>query len=213
VQANRGVSFGAYLSISYEVASSFFDKAFDLLTETNIATLRIPRKGQEGPEMHYRRALIASGYPLPEKQIIDTLTYIRFRRNAIVHFGAAPKAAYQNFAAATGPSLNRYWKNSKVQINFTNPTIGAPSENDTLDQIKLLRIVTQKFDAHLASIVDIAGLISTISNRLFGTEKVRMNLNIRDIRARKLRASLKREFGFSGLNEALEAAVKNVGVK
>lgn len=213
LQANRGVSFGAYLSTSYEIASSFTERSFELLRETNLATVRFPPTRREGPEHYYRRVLIASGYPPPRQEITDTMSFIRLRRNSIVHLGTVPSPAYQTFTVGSGPSLNTYWKKSKVQIDFTNPVVGPPSEKDTLDLIKFLRISTQHFDAHLASIVDVPCLINSVAERVFGDERVRMNLLIREKRAHKLRSLLTRDFGFSGSMGVLEAAVKTVGVR
>jgi hypothetical protein len=213
LQANRGASFGAYLSTSYEVAAGFTERARKFLQTTNASTLVIPEKGREGPERYYRRVLTASGYPLPPEGLSDTMTFIRHRRNAIVHLSATPNPTYQGFARSVGPSLNAYWKNSKVKVDFAMPTVGPPSESDSLDLIKLLRVVTQKLDAHLASIVDVSELINSVANELFGTEKVRMNLLVREKRIPKLRAKLISDFGFSGSSPAIETAASTVGIR
>jgi len=211
--SNRGISFGAYLSISYEVATGFTDKAYELLKMTNSSSIVFPKKdGGQGPEQYYRRVLTASGYSQPPKEYIDTMTFIRLRRNAIIHLSAFPKPGYESFARSIGPSLNTFWKNSKVRVDFTMPTIGPPSERDSLDMIKLLRVVTQKLDAHLASIVDVSGLTNSVAKELFGHENVKMNLLVRKERTSKLLGRLVRDFGFSGSTAAIETAVNSVGV-
>jgi hypothetical protein len=213
LNSNRGVSFGAYLSTSYEVAAGFTDKAYELLKTNNSSSVVFPKKdGGQGPEQYYRRVLTASGYSQPPKELLDTMTFVRLRRNAIIHLGASPKPGYETFARSIGPSLNTFWKNSRIRVDFTMPTIGPPSERDTLDLIKLLRVVTQKLDAHLASIIDVSGLTNFVAQELFGHENVRMNLLVRKERTRKLLARLVRDFGFSGSTAAIETAVNCVGV-
>jgi hypothetical protein len=213
LDANRGVSFGAYLSTSYEVAASFPERTFELLKKTNASTVRFPPKRPEGPEQYYRRVIAASGYALPQQEILDTLSFIRYRRNAIVHLSSVPNAAYLKFVRSSGPILASYWKRSKVQINFSTATIGPPSERDTLDLLKLLRICSQNLDAHLASIIHIPGLISLEAYELFGTEHVRMNLFVREKRENKLLALLKLDFGFTGAASMLGKTVASIGVK
>lgn len=214
LQANRGVSFGAYLSTSYEVAAGFTDRACQLLRSANGPAFILPiKRGRETPEHYYRRVLTANGYSLPAKALSDTMALVRHRRNAIVHLSAMPNLKYQAVARTNGPSVNAYWKNSKIQIDFTRPTVGPPSEPDSLDLIKLLRVVTQKLDTHIASIIDVSGLISAVAHELFGEERVRMNKLVRDMRVPKLRAKLISEFGFSGSTSMIAAAAGTVGVK
>jgi hypothetical protein len=213
LQANRGVSFGAYLSTSYEVASGFTEKAYELLRATNSSSVRFPSKRPEGPEQYYTRVLTASGYPLPPQELIDTMTFIRLRRNSIVHLSSVPSPTFHSFVTATGQRLDTYWKNSRVQVDFSRPAVGAPTELDSLDLIKLLRVVTQKLDAHLATIVDISGIVHLLAREMFENEKIRMNLYVRQERAAKLRHRLTRDFGFAGSSPMIEAAVKTIGVR
>jgi hypothetical protein len=213
LSANRGVSFGAYLSTSYEVASGFMDKAYELLRSTNGSTVTFPSKRREGPEQYYQRVLAASGYPAASQELIDTMAFIRLRRNAIVHLSSAPSPAFHSFVTTKGPGLNTYWQRSNIQIDFSSPTVGAPTESDSLDLIKLLRVVTQKMDAHLATIVDISGLIQLVAREMFEHERVRMNLFVRQERAMKLRSKLTRDFGFAGHSPEIETAVKTIGAR
>ena len=212
LKANRGVSLGAYLSTSYEVAAGFTDKAYEMLKATNASTVVFPKRGLEGPEKYYRKVFAASGYPLPQEELSNTMTFVRHRRNAIIHLSGTPNLAYRTFTSSLGPSLKAFWKSSKVEVDFTCPTTGPPSECDSLDLIKLLRVVTQKLDNHLASIINVPELIKIAAQELFGNENVRMNLLIREKRVPKLRAKLFVEFGFSGSPPALETAANTVGI-
>jgi hypothetical protein len=211
LERNRGVSFGAYLSTSYEVASTFVDKALALLQETNPTSLKLPKRQTDGPEQYYWRALQSSGYSLPEKELSDTLAFIRYRRNAIVHLSATPKLAYQEFVKLSGPGLNNFWKKAKVQVEFANPSVGSPSEQDTLDLLKLLRIVTQRLDAHLATLIDVPGLINLEAKRILGNKATRFNLLVRERRVRKLRFLLRREYGLAAPESTLTKAVRLAG--
>jgi hypothetical protein len=208
LEANRGVSFGAYLAASYEFASTFSDRAIGLLRQTNLALLPLSKGNFEAPEAYYRRTLSANGYSLPAKELSDTLAFIRYRRNGIVHLSVTPKSKYENFTRQLGPALNLYWRNSHVKLDFAKPQVGPPSEQYTFDLLKLLRIVTQQLDRHLATLLDVQSLVNFEAKRMFGEDKTRFNLLFRNKQMLKLANLLKREYGIEPSDTALSKAIR-----
>src|SRR5712691_5727790 len=78
---NRAASFGAYFMTSYEIAASFTHEAVALLWAANSTSFVHTPRWRDGPEQYYIRVLRASGYRLPDDQLIETLSYMRYRRN------------------------------------------------------------------------------------------------------------------------------------
>lgn len=207
-QAHRGATFSAYFSSSYEVASAFFDGALELLRTNNASSLRIPRPRNEGPEQYYWRLLLASNYATPSSEIIDTLTFFRYRRNAVVHLLTTPPRPYVNLAQQRGIALNAFWTIAKVQIDFQHATVDSLNEDDTRDAIKLLRIIVQRLDAHLGNVLDPVGAARVEATRLYGSKRARLNQLVIEQRSRKLRGVLLRKLGVKVSDGVLAAAIR-----
>jgi hypothetical protein len=209
-QAHRGATFAAYFSSSYEVASAFVDEALGTLRTANTSSLTPAARLRDGPEQYYLRTLVASGYALPAPEIIKTLSFFRYRRNALVHLSTSPTTPYVTLAQQSGVALSTFWTRAKVQIDFTNPSTGPLSERDTLDALKLLRIIVQRLDAHLISILDGRGVARAEALRLFGGQKVRMNREVAATRVQKLARVVVRDYGLTVGEGDLEVAVRAV---
>ena len=211
--AHRGASFGAYFTNSYEVAASFAERALGLLQETSRVPLILPARVQEGPEIYYQRTLRSWGYSPPAPRLIDTLSFFRHRRNALTHLHKTPGLPYTRLVRRLGNALNAFWTRARVQIDFRQASTGALTERETLDLLKLMRIVIQRLDAHFISIIDVPGIVRSEANRLFGSKKVRMNKYVAGERIQKLRYEITSEFGVSPPESLLRAAAETVGTK
>jgi hypothetical protein len=211
--AHRSASFGAYFATSYEVAASFTDKALEVLREKSRVRLRLPLRGREGPEQFYARVLTSWGYSLPAAELIDTLSFMRHRRNALVHLSRTPNPPYMELARRAGLSLNAFWTRARVQIDFATPSTGPLEDRETLGLLKLMRIVIRRLDTHFVSVIDNLGLVRAEARRLFGGEKVRMNRDVSTRRVQKLRYEIMQEYGLSLPESDLRAAVQTVGTK
>jgi hypothetical protein len=207
-QAHRSATFAAYFSSSYEVSSAFVDEALGALRAANTSSLTVPPRLRDGPEQYYWRTLIASGYALPAPEIIETLTFFRHKRNALVHLSTNPPIAFVMHTQRSGTNLNGFWTRAKVQIDFTDPSTGPLSERDALDALKLLRIIVQRLDAHLISILDGRGVASVEAVRMFGSQKVRMNREVAAARVKILGRVLVRDYGLTVGGGDLDVAVR-----
>jgi hypothetical protein len=96
---------------------------------------------------------------MPARELIDTLKFMRYRRNSLIHLSKVPSPSYQNLASQSGSVLNAFWTRGKVEIDFRIPTTTPLTEREALDLLKLLRIVIQRLDTHFASIIDERGLV------------------------------------------------------
>jgi hypothetical protein len=211
--AHRSVGFGAYFATSYEIASSFTDNALEVLRTSSRVPLALPIRSRLGPEEFYWRSLNGWGYSVPAIELIKTLRFMRYRRNALVHLGSTPTPAYANLATSAGSALNGFWRGALVHIDFAIPATGPLTETETVDLLKLMRIVIQRLDTHFVSVIDRLGLIRTHAIQLFGHERVRMNRYIATKRAKKLQQDMVLKYGLSPPESDLRAAVQAVGTR
>jgi len=125
---------------------------------------RAPRP--EGPEETYWRVLNSWGLELPARELIDTLKFMRYRRNSLIHLSKVPSLSYQNLASQLGSILNAFWTIVKMEIDFGIPATTPLNERETLDFLKLLRVIIQRLDTHFATIIDERGLVQAEARRL-----------------------------------------------
>ena len=68
------VTFGAYISTSYEIASSYWEDAIELLSQCNGVTFK--GQNERSPEDTYWKTLAASNCAPPDAELRMTLIYI-----------------------------------------------------------------------------------------------------------------------------------------
>jgi hypothetical protein len=172
------------------------------------APLPVPQQRNEGPEQAYSRTLGASGYTVPAAELIDTLAFFRHRRNALVHLSATPSASYLALAQQRGGALNGFWTRANVQIDFREATAAPLTERDTLDALKLLRILVQRLDAHFVSTLDARGVARIEAVQAFGDKRVRLNVQVVESRVKTLHGIIRRDYGLNIRAVDLAAAVR-----
>jgi hypothetical protein len=213
INAHRSVSFGAYFTASYEVAIQLFDEALSVLLRTNVPSTGLPRSKKEGPEEYYERVLKRWGYSSPGEELIKTISWIRYRRNGLVHVSHSVNPRYATLATQSGQSLNHFWKAAKVHLDFSTTVTGPLNQQDALDLITLLRILVRRIDSHFVSLVSTGGLAHAEAKRLFGHQKVRMNQEVALRRSKVLRFEILRGFGLKLPVDDLMTAAQAFGKK
>ena len=96
---------------------------------------------------------------------IDTLDYIRLRRNCLVHADGRPSARLLRLANTKGHQLKRYWQSSRTQLNiidFSAPDIGQFDEREIIDSIMLLRELAKRIDQAVLSLLKREAIIAYI---------------------------------------------------
>lgn len=195
---------------SYEIASSFTSDALEALQKSSLRPLNRPPHRTEGPEQYYMRALASWRLHLPASELIETLSFMRHRRNSLIHLGKTPSLSFSSLAAQSGPHLNTFWAKAKVQIDFKIAETKPLEERETLDLLKLLRIIIQRLDTHFSSIVDVRGLVQSEATRLFETQTGRINM---ERRMATLRERIRSDYGLSPGERDLRAAAQSVGTR
>ena len=85
---------------------------------------------------------------------IDTMDYIRLRRNCLIHADGRPSPKLLKLMNTKGQQLNRYWKSTRVQLNiidFSAIEIGQFEEREIIDGILILRELAKKIDQAVLS--------------------------------------------------------------
>ena len=85
---------------------------------------------------------------------IDTMDYIRLRRNRLIHADGQPSQTLLTLMTTKGQQLNEYWKSTRVQLNiidFSAIDIGQFEEREIIDGILILRELAKKIDQAVLS--------------------------------------------------------------
>jgi hypothetical protein len=85
---------------------------------------------------------------------IDTMDYIRLRRNRLIHADGQPSQTLITLMNTKGQQLNEYWKSTRVQLNiidFSAIDIGQFEEREIIDGILILRELAKKIDQAVLS--------------------------------------------------------------
>jgi hypothetical protein len=210
---NRALTFAAYFSLSYEVASGYFEDAEELVK----ALLGPPPQPignvNGGPEDRYRVVLQRYGLaPLP-RLFLETMSYLRYRRNAFAHLGASPQQVFVTFATTNGAALNADWSGRAAPVDFTVATVASLAEEETISSLKVFREIVQGLDEHLGSQLPIANVVESIAAAEFDAKPTRINSDVIAFRKGMLAARLQRDFGLMAGDAVLDAAARRHGVR
>ncbi|KQO33180.1 hypothetical protein ASF10_19085 [Flavobacterium sp. Leaf82] len=207
---NQTFTFGAYLSTSYEVVSYYIKDSLELLNLINPATFQLTDNRQL--EEMYRLTLISSNCTVVPIEIIQTLKYIRLRRNHFTHLGHEVSEHFKNLITQSGNNLNTFWSAAITKLDFTSLDVLTFKEEETIDLLKILRIIVQTLDENLASNFSHDGIATFLSNQEFPKPQ-RINIDVVQKRINKIQAIGKIKFGINLSENTIEPVVKTIGVK
>jgi len=205
---NQTLTFGSYISTSYEVVSYFLRDSLDLLHQLNPTTFQ-PRR-DDHLEEKYNLTLLSSNCTPISFEIINTLKYIRLRRNHFTHLSETVDNTLETLIINSGHSLNTFWTNSRTQLDFTSMNVLTFQEEETIDLLKLLRIIVQTLDTNLASNLSHTGIVSFLANREYATSTQRTNNDIYLQRIRRIRTLCNLEFGINIPENIIDPIVRTI---
>jgi len=208
---NRIFTFGAYFSTSFELTKGYLNNSLDLLSKINSSTFILKNK-DNAIEIKYIKTLRASKCITPDINLIDTLTYLRLRRNHFTHINKNPNKNFEKFINQNGLKLNSYWSDiiKLDHIDFTNKKISNFDENVTIELIKLLRIIIQELDKNLSLSLNSEGILTNIAKREFFNKPVGMNTYIEKERIKKLKKLVKMEYGINCTDSMAKKIVNSI---
>lgn len=210
-ELNQKFTFGAYLSTSYEVFSNYLLDSLELLKVFNSATFISTNDNQI--EEKYALTLASSGCAPPTRELIDTIKYIRLRRNLFTHIAETISTQLDGHILAQGATLNTYWNAAITDLDFQNTDVINFEEGETIDLLKLLRIIIETLDSNLASTLSINGMVTYIATEQFATKPQKLNIEVIKERVRKVKKLGKIIFETTLNDSDIEPIVKVIGKK
>jgi len=196
---NEKLTFGSYFSTSYEVVVGYIFNLLDLLSDISPNTFVKSISTRNSPEQNLVNSLFSSQFqPIPN-ELIDTLTYMRLRRNHLTHLNTDIRPNFVNLIQQQGATLNTYWGTSIQELDFSSRDIYNFTVNETIELLKVLRLTLEKIDTCVAASINTNDIIKFILKNFFPN-----NPNNKQVRARKVRQFAEINFG---LQEQISAIV------
>lgn len=210
-KSNQTFTFGAYISTSYEVVSNYLNDSIELLSEINATNFQLTNDNQ--PEEKYTRTLTSTGCSPVPREVIDTLKYIRLRRNHFTHLSTSLSNQFSLFISTTGSILNTYWAGTINSLDFTNANILEFNEDETVEILEILRIIVQTLDKHLAANFSNNDIATFIAKQEFLPKPQNINNDIVRQRIKKVQNKGKYEFGVNIPESIIDPIVRIIGKK
>lgn len=206
-------TFGTYVSATYEVIAHYLMDASLLLADINAPQFKQISGNGVGPEEKLQKEITKAGYSPLNIADVATLTYYRLRRNHIIHRRSAIKPKFLKFISDNCNMLNHHWIGSVEKQDFSTHDIFAFGERETIDALKLLKIVFERVDSHVASILDVETVVDRLAKTEFAGTPQKINSDIVQNRVGILRNRAKIIHGFTPTQSVLEAAARKYGIK
>jgi hypothetical protein len=210
---NKDLTFGAYISICYEIASKYLVLVYNTLKRFNNISSH-SWDSTLGPEGNLQALLQSAGLTSVNRNYIDTLTYLRLRRNHHTHINEAIDAPLLNFISAAAVRLNAFWHRPRnaVNLNFTRTLIRSFGQEETFQLIKVLRICLQEIDMSIAALLNKSRLIEYVVKREYESKTSRMNSFVLQQRVSKVKTICRTELGLSCTDGEIEPLARTIGI-
>ena len=184
-----------------------------MLADLNAPTFRIVNKKGLGPEETLQQSIVKAGYAPLHVYDVATITYFRLRRNHIIHHASTIAPRMQTFIANHCNPLNHYWLGTAEELDFSDLHVFTFQERECIDALKMLRIVLERVDAHVASLLDVGNLTDRVAEDLFGSKPQKLNADTVRSRAQALKKRIEGGYGLSPNQATLDSAARKHGAK
>lgn len=174
---NQTLNFGAYFSFTYEFLSGYIDDIIKLFIEHN-GIVFSESEMKKDVEKRLKLLIDKIGATAPSLEYFDTISYFRLRRNYFTHVLKELNSKFIHIVQIKGASLNSFWSNSIQELDFTNDSVDAFLENETIELIKIQRIILEEIDQILAPLLSKKAVAKCICENLYSKNPTRINLLI-----------------------------------
>lgn len=211
-ELNETLNFGAYFSFSYEFLSSYIDDAIILIDRINGVSLTANEQKKE-PEKRLRKAIEKCSLGTPNQELFDTIAYCRLRRNYFTHVLETLNTKFLEIVNVNGSGLNSYWSSARTELDFTQQNVDEFNENETIDLLKIIRIILKEVDEFIGGILNKVGVAEYVTSEIYLPKPTRINAEIIKQRKRKVSAVAKQRFEITLTDTEMDNAVKTIGRK
>lgn len=211
-ELNETLNFGAYFSFSYEFLSSYIDDAIILIDRINGVSLTANEQKKE-PEKRLKKAIEKCSLGTPNQELFDTIAYCRLRRNYFTHVLETLNTKFLEIVNVNGSGLNSYWSSARTELDFTQQNVDKFNENETIDLLKIIRIILKEVDEFIGGILNKVGVAEYVTSEIYLPKPTRINAEIIKQRKRKVSAVAKQRFEITLTDTEMDNAVKTIGRK
>lgn len=208
---NQTFSFGSYISTSYEIFSYYLKDSLELLSKINSSTYILTSSNQI--EEKYFLTLNSSLVSSVPREIIDTIKYLRLRRNHFVHLSEAIDTQLNELITINGLRLNSYWSTILTELDFSSMDILKFDEKETIDILKLFRIILEELDANIAASLSHEGIAEFLTIREYSAKFQWKNTDLISQRVKKIRDFCVSDFSINISESIIQSKVEIVGWK
>lgn len=210
---HESINFGAYFSMSYEILAGYMEDVAEIIKTINGVSLsNNEKKVIPEAENKFKASIAKCNRGLPAQELFDTIAYCRLRRNYFTHVLDSLNAPFIDVIANKGVSLNTFWS-SRSELDFTDRTVNEYTEKETIDLIKILKIVLLEIDDFIANLLDKKVIACNITKELYEANPTRINIDVIASRKSKVAVIAKRNFGITLSDSDMEEAVKTIGIR
>jgi hypothetical protein len=178
--------FGAVVTAAYEACDSYLTELPSLLGRLGRSTLAYTT--EEVSEDTLYNVFQAAGLGV-DRERIETLQYLRLRRNQIAHLRAEPTRELASLVRNRGTFLSRYWDYSGPP-DFSAEPLPTVHEREAIGLLRLMRILLDDLDETAATFLDINRVIEDLHGDLLEAAVFLRGLDGRRRRARKIETLL-----------------------
>ena len=189
---------------------SYIDDVIVLLGKINMTNLT-SREQKEVPEKRLKSIISKSNSGLLNEEIFDTITYFRLRRNYFTHLLDRLDDNLLGLISSKGISLNEYWTSALTTLDFTHNNVEDFDESETIDLLKIIRILLIEIDEKIGGILNRAGIAEYITNELYQASTTRKNQDLINERKRQVLHMAKRDFDITLSDNDMDNAVRTIG--
>lgn len=211
-EQNETLNFGAYFSFSYEFLSSYIDDIILLIEKINGVSLTANEQKKE-PEKRLKKAIEKCSLGTPNQELFDTIAYFRLRRNYFTHILDTLNSKFLDIVNVKGAGLNAYWSSARSELDFTQQNVDEFNENETIELLKIIKIVLKEVDEFVGGILNNVGVAEYITSEIYCHNPTRINAEIISKRKSKVSSVAKQQFEIILTDAEMDNAVKTIGIK
>lgn len=184
-------TFTGTLVFAYSLYESYTKDLLELVQK-----LRAPSRNRLNKEplidFMFAACLNTSTQKHLQPEEIDTLDYIRLRRNVVVHAEGNLSPALEKLVRR-GANLNAFWQGFGLRaLDFTSQHVGQFSMNETIDLLRLMRDIASKIDHHALNSIGKQNIVTYATTDF----KTRFGKEIANQRRSKVEGRFLRDVGY-----------------
>lgn len=187
-KTNEKLTFGSYFSTSYELFAYYLDDLLSYLKEIDESFIICKNNRIEVEFIESINDYINSNSI--REEILLTIKYLRLRRNHFIHLNEGLSGELSKLITDSGENLNAYWKESISTLDFADIDILNYSKQNTIDLLKLLKILLDIIDDFISSNLN----EELVLNNFISKQPKMPNVLEKDNYIRKIRTHFNQQF-------------------